>query len=394
MGEGRGAPSFHLSVTGFPKHGIEMHVLMPGGPGLPAVQDYHGATLHRMGTAFDFMPECGRSKFVHHGRIFAAFLYWFLRAVPAGLRLAREIHPDVVFGMGSLGASAGWLVARASGVPNVTRLFGTELPQLMGSPLRLLLRYRDIAAYVAPASYYIMCNDGSGADRIAERYGVPARKILHWFNGVDKDVYTAGRSGKRLAERLGLPADATVVMTASRLHPQKHVERAIAAAPDVRAVRDDVYFLIVGEGEQGRALESLAADLGVSDRVIFTGALQRQEMAEAYALADIFVALSDRTNMGNPLYEAMMSELVVVVLNSGTTGEVVRDDENGVLLERTDLSSLGRVLLDLMDDPERMKRLGRRARIDADKFLPTIQERQAMEVGVVERAVSESRSKR
>jgi hypothetical protein len=44
MGEDRGAPSFHLSVTAFPKRGHEMHVLLPGPPGGPAEEDYHGGS--------------------------------------------------------------------------------------------------------------------------------------------------------------------------------------------------------------------------------------------------------------------------------------------------------------------------------------------------------------
>ncbi|MFH1865789.1 MAG: hypothetical protein ABIK85_07890, partial [Candidatus Eisenbacteria bacterium] len=47
MGEGRGAPSFFLSVTSFPKHGHDMHVLMPGRPGSASEENYHGVTLHR-----------------------------------------------------------------------------------------------------------------------------------------------------------------------------------------------------------------------------------------------------------------------------------------------------------------------------------------------------------
>ncbi len=391
MGEGSGAPSFHLSVTSFPMRGHDMHVLMPGGSDVPSVEEYHGATLHRIRTGVDFMPECGRSKLIHHVRILGAFVYWFIRAVPAGILLSRELHADVVFGMGSLGATAGWLIARASGIPNVTRLFGTELPGLIGSPLRLLLRYRDIAAYAAPASYYVMCNDGSGADRIAMRYGVPPSRILHWPNGIDKSAYDASGDGSGLRARLGIPAAARVVMTASRLHPQLHIERLVEVMPQVRAARSDVRFLIVGDGEQREELELLVREKGVSDSVVFAGALRRDEMVEAYALADVFVALSDRTNINNPIREAMMSRLAVVVLNSGTTADVVRNDQNGVLLEREDLPSLGSILVGLLSDPDRMSRLGRQARLDADSMLPTVEERQAMEVEAVERAVKESR---
>jgi len=324
-------------------------------------------------------------------RMFGAFVYWYMRAVPAGIALARRVNPDVVFGMGALGSVAGYLVARVARVPNVTRFFGSELQEIMGNPFRLVTRYREIIPYAFAASYYIMHNDGSGGDRVAVKYGVPPDRIFYWPNGTDKELYLRERDVGEVARRFGIPPDSVVVMTASRLHPQLHVDRLIEAAPEIVRQRDDAYFLITGEGEEEERLKELALSLGVSDRVVFTGAFSREEMADAYGLASVFVSLSDRTNMSNPLDEAMMSGLAVVVLNSGTTGDVVHDDVNGVLLERDDLPRLGRVIAALMGDRERMKRLGERARRDADERLPSFQERQAMEVGAVERAVRERR---
>jgi len=394
MGEKSGAPSFHLSVTSFPLRGHELHVLMPGGSGLPREEDYHGAMLHRLATDVEFMPECGRSKLVHHLRISVAFVYWFIRVVPVGVALARRTRADCVFGMGSLGATAGFLVARLVGIPNVTRLFGTELPQLMGSRLRFFLRYRDIAAYVVPASYYIMVNDGSGSEAVGLRYGLPPERMFHWRNGIDKKLYMSSRDGAQLADRLGIPRDARVILAASRLHPQKRVERVIAAAGEVCAELPDARILIAGDGEEMENLKEQARALGVADRVAFAGALTVPDMADAYALASVFIALSDRTNMGNPLNEAMISGVPVVVLNSGTTAEVVHNDVNGVLLEPCDLPRLGNILIGLLNDPARMRRLGEQGRRDADAELPTLEERQAMEVSVVERAVEEFGSRR
>jgi glycosyltransferase involved in cell wall biosynthesis len=113
-----------------------------------------------------------------------------------------------------------------------------------------------------------------------------------------------------------------------------------------------------------------------------------------YAAADVFVTLSDRTNVLNPLNEAMMSGLPVVALNTGRTGTVVRDGENGVLLEPAGLAGLADVILGLLTDGPKRKALGAAARASADRRLPSIEERQAAEVGAVLRVVSEGRSGR
>jgi glycosyltransferase involved in cell wall biosynthesis len=394
MGEGRGAAAFFLSITSFPRRGHELHVLMPGPPGAPVDEVYHGVRLHRMTTRVDFMPERGRSRVVQHVRILLSYVLWCVRARRAGLALASRIDPAVVFGMGALGAPVARSIARARGVPNVTRLFGTSLGEVVGHPLKLALRYPEIAAFRTPASAVIVCDDGSGGDEIARRFGVPPDRLVFLPDGVDKATF--GRPPDRAAARrdLNMPPGAGVVLSVSRLHPEKHIERLLEAVPRVLAKRPDTAFVIVGEGEEGARLRALAADLGIERSVAFTGPMPLEKLPAVYAAADVFVTLSDRTNVLNPLHEAMMSGLPVVALNTGRTGTVIRDGENGVLLEPAGLAGLADVILDLLTDGPKRKALGAAARASADLRLPSIEERQAAEVEVVLRAVSERRSGR
>lgn len=392
MGEGRGAASFHLSVTSFPRLGHEMHVLMPGPPGGPAEEDYHGVHLHRMRTRVDFYPEAWLGTALHHFAIFGSYLYWFLRAVPAGLRVAARLEPDVVVGMGALGAPVARLIARVRGVPNVTRLFGSELHQLRGDPLRLALRYREVAAFRTKASYIIAHNDGSGTDKAARGLGVNMDRFFHLYNGIDKDMYRNAAGAGRIRAELGIAGDDGIVLAVSRLHREKHIERLILAAPDVLAERPSTTFLIVGVGEQLEELRQMALDLGVAEKIVFPGGIDREVLPSVYAASDVFVALSDRTNASNALDEAMMAGVAVVALNTGSTGEIVQDGKNGVLIEPGELGRLPEVILRLLSNDEERRALGAAGRESVDRRLPTIEERQAMEVEVAVRAFREHRS--
>ena len=393
MGERCGAPSFHLSITSFPRLGHEMHVLLPGPPGGAPEREYHGARLHRLPTRVDFYPEAWLGTVFHHVAIFFVYVYWFARAVPAGLRLAARLRPDVVIGMGSLGAPVARAVARVRGVPNVTRLFGTELHQLRKDRIRLALRYRDIAAFRTKASYIIAHNDGSGGDEVARRFGVDMERFMYWYNGIDKGLYVDAAGGADVRRTFGIPADDRVVLAVSRLHPEKGVGRLIRAVPDVLAERPHTKFLIVGEGEQSEELRDMARDLGVAGSVVFTGGIPRETLPDVYAASDIFVTLSDRTNALNALDESMIAGVPVIALDTGATGEVVRDGENGILLAPSELERLPHVLVRLLSNDEERRALGRAGRESADRRLPTIEERQAMEVEVAERAVREHRSR-
>jgi hypothetical protein len=79
MGEGRGAPSFYLSVTSFPRRGHEMHVVMPGPPGGPAEEEMDGVRLHRFRTRVNFYPEIGGGRLLRHAAILFSYLWWFVR---------------------------------------------------------------------------------------------------------------------------------------------------------------------------------------------------------------------------------------------------------------------------------------------------------------------------
>ncbi len=389
MGEGRGAPSFFLSITSFPKHGHELHILMPGPPGTPLQEDYHGVHLHRFHTTVDYMPEADSGKLVQHIRLFTSYRHWLSHATRLARELGEKLGPDAMFGMGALGAPVARTIAEERGVPNVTRLFGTSIGEVIDHPIKFRLRYREIRAFTTPADYLILHNDGSGGDEVAGRLGVDMDRFLFWSNGLDRAPYMKRPDVAKVRRRIGLAGSGPVILTVTRLHPEKHVERLLNGAKEVLAERSDATFLIVGDGEKRASLEELSVKLGLGRNVIFAGAIDRSELPDIYGIADVFVALSDRTNAGNPTDEAMMSGLAVVALDTGGTADVVRDGQNGVLLPVDELPRLAGILLDLLADNDGRRRLGEAARADVDSRLPTVEERQAMEVGAVERAVSE-----
>jgi phosphatidylinositol alpha-1,6-mannosyltransferase len=266
------------------------------------------------------------------------------------------------------------------------------LDEVLASRVKFMLRYRETRALTTPANYIILCDDGSQGDRLARHLGVDMDRLFHWLNGVDKPLYESPEPSRDIREALGIPEGNRIVLSVSRLYFEKHVDRIVRLVPAIAASRDDVTFVIVGSGRERERLEELADSLGARDRVVFAGSVGREELPDYYKTADIFVALSDRTNVSNSLHEAMIAGLPVVVLNTGSTADVVQNDENGMLLTPADLPRAHEVILELLADEERRHTLGERARASADRRLPTFEERQVMEAEVAERAVRERAS--
>jgi glycosyltransferase involved in cell wall biosynthesis len=222
---------------------------------------------------------------------------------------------------------------------------------------------------------------------VAARFGVPGERLRYWRNGVDKELFRPPATRGDAKRDLGVDTGVPILLSVGRLDSEKHHERLLSCVPEVLKELPSARVVIVGDGPERSFLLAEAARLGVEASVQFTGALERGELAQYYRACDVFISLSDRTNMANPTEEAMMCGCCVVALDEGETREAVRDGDTGVLLPRGKLESLGAMLVDLLKDEDRRLEMGRRAAALADEILPTVEERQAMEVEAVASAV-------
>lgn len=151
--------------------------------------------------------------------------------------------------------------------------------------------------------------------RIPIRWRLDSRKVLLINNGIDTDVFHPDNAGRALARReLGIGPNVPVIISASRLHPQKGLAHGLQAFRRVLAQLPGACWLIAGDGPDRMHLEALSRDLGLSNVVRFLGALTRGALARVLRAGDIFVFLSDRVE-GLPLnvLEAAATGLPCVV---------------------------------------------------------------------------------
>lgn len=144
---------------------------------------------------------------------------------------------------------------------------------------------------------------------------VPFSKVVLIPNGVDTDLFHPIIDQKiNTRKQLGIPADAKVLVWASRLHKQKGTHLALNAFAGIDA--QDYWFLVIGDGPERHALEKQSHELRISGRVIFAGAVAHDSMSEFLNAGDIFV-FTPNGREGFPLnvLEAMSIDLPVVISN-------------------------------------------------------------------------------
>jgi glycosyltransferase involved in cell wall biosynthesis len=155
--------------------------------------------------------------------------------------------------------------------------------------------------------------------------GIAAERITPLRNGVDLELF---RPGERQALRAQFGMEGFTLISVGNLLELKGHHLVIGALPQL----PDAHLLIAGGGPERKALEDLAQQLKVADRVRFFGTLPQSELRNLYGGADALVLASSREGWANVLLESMACGTPVVASNVWGTPEVVAAPDAGVLM--------------------------------------------------------------
>lgn len=174
---------------------------------------------------------------------------------------------------------------------------------------------------------------------------------------------TAARAEVR--SRHGLPADANIVLSLSRLHPFKGVEFLVQAAPEVLAAVPNTYFVIVGPrrstprfGDYADYLEQQARELNVAEHVLLVGALPHPDVRTYMAAADAVVVPSVIEALNRVAIEAAALNTPAVVTRTTGISEYMVEHGYGLVVEPRSPESIAAALRIVLRDPQRNRALG------------------------------------
>jgi glycosyltransferase involved in cell wall biosynthesis len=184
--------------------------------------------------------------------------------------------------------------------------------------------------------------------------GVLPSRLVRMASGVDANHFHPGRSFVQSS----LPEGPRVVFT-GRLHPQKNLDLLFEIWPEVTR-RTSARLVLIGDGPDRDRLTRRAAELGITDRVHFTGPVS--DPAAWLRAADVFVLPSVAEGMSNSLLEAMATALPCLASAIGGNTDLLTDGKTGLLIPPGDRKAWTLGLLRVLDDPGLAKRLGAAAR--------------------------------
>lgn len=218
---------------------------------------------------------------------------------------------------------------------------------------RWLARRSDALVAISP----LIRRDLLETYRIArdeQTFVIPLGFDLSPFVTIDAEARQSARAA------LGVAPDRFVVSTVGRLTEIKRHDLFLDMARQVAARVPAVEFLIVGDGELRRDLESQAAALGIGEQVRFLG--WRTDLRTIYGATDVFVLTS--RNEGTPvaLIEALASGVPGVSTDVGGVRDVVADGETGLVVPFGSPEALAASVAELLASPERRRDMGARGR--------------------------------
>lgn len=280
-------------------------------------------------------------------------------------RIAERVRPDAVTTVDPfLSGFLGWRVARGLGVPLVVTLVSNYLlswkaagvhpmpalpPALAFGLEKTILRRADLVM--------VDCRHYAG---YAVERGVPRERVWQVPRFADPLFHEGRPEAGRLEALVG--GDGPVLVYVGRLSPEKYAFDLLEAFRETRQRVGDVRLLVVGGGGPLHEpfLERSEA-LGLRDAITVATGLDRGAMLSVLAAADAVLA----PHAGYALLEAALAGAPIVAYDYEWHPELIRSEQNGILVPYRDASAMGRAAAGLLADPERARALGRAARAEA-----------------------------
>jgi phosphatidylinositol alpha-1,6-mannosyltransferase len=233
---------------------------------------------------------------------------------------------------------------------------------------------RQALSFVLRRARHIVAAGGYPAAE-AERAAAQPLPITVVPPGVDIERFRPLDDAERtLARRhFGIPVDAELIVTVSRLVPRKGFDTAIRAAAVLGSQRPDLVLVVAGGGRDEQRLRRLALATGAPVR--FLGRVSHDDLPRLYGCGDIYSMVCrnrwgglEQEGFGIVFVEAAACGVVQVAGDSGGAAEAVVDGETGIVVrDPDDLGEVVAAFESLLDDPARREEMGRAARERAER---------------------------
>jgi glycosyltransferase involved in cell wall biosynthesis len=257
----------------------------------------------------------------------------------------KEKHPDVVHLHNPTPTVYAAMAARVAGVQSIISTRHSPVAQ----PRRLIVELKY--AIAATCCDWVVGICDATTNNLKNMHSVPARKIVRVYNGADPV--------SRVAKELWPQKNGFTLVYVGRLEPVKNHALLLNAFRSALQSMPGLRLWMVGDGNDRKALESLAAELGIASQVTFWG--QQLDVAPFFSAADTFIMSSKSEGLPMSLLQSFSMGLPAIVTGVGGMAEVVRLAHAGFTVSATDPAEMAAAILRLAAGDTERKQFSKNA---------------------------------
>jgi glycosyltransferase involved in cell wall biosynthesis len=239
--------------------------------------------------------------------------------------------------------------------------FGISMGVLKNPLIIALSRWLENFLY--KRAHHILVNSPAYREYMLAK-GVPENKVTYIPYGTDVDMFNPSIDGSSIRRELKVE-DKFVVLYAGALGQANDIDTLLRAAERLKK-EESISFVLFGDGKERSRLESDAQRMGLTN-VIFAGTRPKKDMPLIVASADACLAILQdipafRTTYPNKVFDYMAAGRASVIVIDGITRELIESSNGGVYIHPADDAMLAQKILELSQNPKRVKVMGVNAR--------------------------------
>jgi glycosyltransferase involved in cell wall biosynthesis len=291
------------------------------------------------------------------------------------LRKPLSTYDLVIERLGKFRASVA-LTARLLKKPYVLFFIADPLfeEDLMGHPLKGLLKWqaRNMISFCLRTADRVVCVSSALQRQLENNYGIPGNKVFVLPNCVDTHKfrpYPEQRVAVRQRYNIG---DNPLIVFVGTFYEWQDIGTLVEAFSTLHSKNSEARLILVGDGVNKTIIEDLVLHLGLEKVITLTGSIPFEEVPYLLSAADISVAPYKKMEVEfweSPmkLFEYMASGTALITSSIGQISEIVKNEENGLLVEPGDAGALSLAMERLINNPSLRRSLSQTARQDVER---------------------------
>ena len=270
---------------------------------------------------------------------------------------------DVIHAHDWLTAYAAKTLKESYNIPLVSTIHATEAGRNGGIQTEMQRYINDTEWMLTYESSEVIVNSSFMKNDIQRIFGLPFEKIKVIPNGIDLKKFDGIKKDYEFRRRFAADNE-KIILSLGRLVFEKGIQHLIYAMPKILSNYNDAKLVIVGKGGMIDELKQITVNLGIQDKVYFTGYMAGNDVQKMYKVSDVAVFPSTYEPFGIVALEAMLGGTPTVVSDIGGLNEIVKHGETGLKSYAGNANSIADSVTQLLYDYDLSEKITKNAKLE------------------------------